>query len=265
MSIPWTEETWNPVVGCSKISDGCRECYAIREAWRLAHNPNPKISTVYKDLVQVEGGRPNWTGVVRLIPWRLSIPFAWKQPRLVFVNSMSDLFHELLPSMDIAEVWRVMHRTPRHTYQILTKRADRLFDELPQLIQVWGVLPNVWLGISAEDQASFDQRWAYLRYCQAAVQFISYEPALGPLKLPADFLSRGRYAWVIAGGETGSKKQARESNRNWYRDVYGQCKEAGVPFFMKQITEGGYPLPWNAWRSDLQVRELPEITRSAAA
>jgi protein gp37 len=205
--IAWTNATWNPVVGCRKVSAGCDGCYAIRDAQRLAGNPNQKVRDAYKGLTHRLNGNLNWTGIVRPLPDRLNQPLHWKKPRRVFVNSESDLFHEAIPDDFIEEVFAVMALASQHTFQILTKRSARMRDFLreqsgegfqwamiegraqrryyertgedPALwLAVHGPLPNVWLGVSVENQATADERIPLLLQTPAAVRFVSYEPAL---------------------------------------------------------------------------------------
>jgi len=205
--IEWTEATWNPVTGCSKVSPGCAHCYAEAFAERFRGVP----------------GHPYERGFdLQLRPERLEEPLLWKRPRLIFVNSMSDLFHEAVPLHYIQQVFEVMRRADWHTFQVLTKRGVRLRELAPRL--EWP--ENVWMGVSVENQ-----RWTAriddLRTVPAAVRFLSCEPLLGPLKLDL----RGIH-WVIVGGESG--RRARRMNPEWARDIRDQCTSAGVPFFFKQ-------------------------------
>jgi len=228
-SIEWTDTTWNPVRGCSRVSEGCRNCYAERSAIRQKNGG-------YSGFVTTLNGHPAWTGRVELITSKLDEPLHWRAPRRIFVNSMSDLFHEALPAEDIAEVFRVMHRANWHTYQILTKRAQRLAELIPRILATFGVMPNVWIGVSVENQKTAEDRWAYLKLLADAGwnTFFSYEPALGPL-YPHFALSTG-LKWLIAGGESGPG--ARAAHPRWFREVRDQCVAAGVPFLFKQ---------WGAW------------------
>ncbi len=206
-SIEWTEATWNPVTGCTKVSPGCAHCYAEIFAERFRGVP----------------GHPYERGFdLQLRPERLNQPLSWRRPRLIFVNSMSDLFHEAIPSDFVAAVFDTMHRASWHTFQILTKRSRRLAELAPLL--PWP--DNVWMGVSVENQ-----RWTTriddLRRVPAAVRFLSCEPLLGQLDLDL----RGIH-WVIAGGESGPR--ARPMNPEWARSIRDQCLLAGVPFFFKQ-------------------------------
>ena len=310
--IQWTEETWNPVVGCSKVSEGCRNCYAIRGAHRLAGNPNPKIRSVYEGLTVIQNGAPNWTGTVRLIPERLEEPLRRRKPTTYFVNSMSDLFHESLPDEAIDQVFAVMALCPQHTFQVLTKRAKRMrgwFAKPKQPGWVWRQgyvqaaakrldptyvmqdrdwpLPHVWLGVSVEDQATADERIPVLLQTPAAVRFVSYEPALGPVEFRPWLRGRGLFPpgkdtlpaldWLIIGGESGPG--ARPFDIAWVRSVIAQCRAAGVAVFCKQLgadpreefhregrynclhlhlkdPKGGDP---SEWPEDLRVREMPQV------
>lgn len=250
--IQWTEATWNPTRGCSRVSEGCRRCYAERLQPRLERGPEP----VY---VRITPAGPRWTGTVELIPSRLEIPLRWRRPRWIFVDSMSDLFHEALPDEALAQVFAVMARAPWHRFQVLTKRAARL--------RAWTAtagapLEQVWLGVSVEDQAAADARVPDLLGARAAHRFLSCEPLLGPLDIhpwlarvarDVDFLevsaSDGsidscvrvhlapRVDWVIAGGESGP--EARPCHPDWVRSLRDQCAAAGVPFFFKQ---------WGEWQ-----------------
>ena len=171
-SIEWTDSTWNPVAGCAVLTAGCTNCYAMRMAARLEAMDVAK----YRGLTRKSGTRHVWTGRVRLDEAALSIPLSWKKPRKIFVNSMSDLFHDDVPSDFVARVWSVMAQTPRHTYQILTKRPDRMRAIVIQ--EALPVLPNVWLGASVED-ARVLYRLDELRGTPAAVRFVSFEPLIG--------------------------------------------------------------------------------------
>ena len=227
--IEWTDKTWNPVRGCSMVSEGCRNCYAMRFAHRW-----PKLYGGLTDSTQ------RWTGDVRLVPEMLDAPLHWRKPRRIFVNSMSDLFHEAVPSQFIADCFGVMEKAKQHTFQILTKRPERL-EEVMRLFCYGVPLPNVWLGVSVEDQATADERIPLLLETPAAVRFVSYEPALGPVDFET-WLNYGRLGekwdsinWLIAGGESGP--HARPAHPDWFRSVRDQCLAAQVPFFFKQWGE----------------------------
>ena len=217
--IEWTEATWNPVVGCTVISPGCSNCYAMRLARRLEAMGQPK----YTGITRISGGRAKWNGVVRVDEESLKLPVTWKIGRMIFVNSMSDLFHEAVPLEFIQRVFKVMRKTPQHTYQILTKRAERL-EEVSSDI-AWP--QNVWMGVSVEN-ADYQYRIDNLRRIGAVVKFLSLEPLIGPLKN----LNLEGIDWVIAGGESGPG--ARPIELDWARSVRDQCIAANVAFHFKQ-------------------------------
>ena len=206
--IEWTQSTWNPVTGCTKISLGCRHCYAERMALRLKAM-----------------GQSNYAGGFRLAvhPDVLEKPLGWKKPRTVFVNSMSDLFHKEVPGDFIGKVFDIMCRTEQHRFQILTKRSQRLLRSSYKL--PWPA--NVWMGVTVEN-ADYVFRIDHLRRTSAAVKFLSLEPLLGPL---VDLDLEG-IDWVIVGGESGPG--ARGMRREWVLDIRDQCVAANVPFFFKQ-------------------------------
>lgn len=218
-SIEWTESTWNPVVGCTVISPGCTNCYAMRLARRLEAMGQPK----YAGTTRVSGGRPKWNGLVRIDEESLKLPATWKTGRMIFVNSMSDLFHEAVPLEFIRRVFATMQETPQHTYQILTKRAKRL-EELSSALE-WPM--NVWMGVSVEN-ADYQFRIDHLRRTSAVVKFLSLEPLLGRL----NDLDLECIDWVIAGGESGPG--ARSMRPEWVRSIRSQCIRAGVAFHFKQ-------------------------------
>lgn len=218
-SIEWTEATWNPVVGCTVISPGCTNCYAMRMARRLEAMGQPK----YAGTTRMSGGRPKWNGTIRVDEDSLHLPATWKTGRMIFVNSMSDLFHENVPLAFIRRVFETMNATPQHTYQILTKRAERLEDLSPEL--EWP--DNVWMGVSVENN-DYAIRIDHLRHIAAAVKFLSLEPLLGPL----DELNLTGIDWVIAGGESGPG--ARPMDADWVRSIRDQCETENVAFHFKQ-------------------------------
>lgn len=216
-SIEWTEATWNPTTGCDRVSPGCDNCYALSLSKRLKAMGSAKYQT---------DGDPRTSGPgfgVAVHADTLDIPRRWRDPRIVFVNSMSDLFHARVPLAYLQRVFEVMRETPRHTYQLLTKRAGRLAKVAPQLD--WP--PNVWMGVSVED-ADQVARVDDLRRVPAAVRFVSAEPLLGPL---AD-LNLADIDWLIAGGESG--RNCRPVNPEWVRALRDQCNAAGTAFFFKQ-------------------------------
>ena len=306
--IEWTDATWNPIVGCSVVSPGCTNCYAMRQARRIEAMGG---ATHYAGTTKVVNGKPVWTGKLALAPEAvLTKPLRWRRPRRIFVNSMGDLFHEDTPDAWIDRVFAVMALAPQHQFQVLTKRSKRMRDycnnpETPRRITeaaeevaarvykhhwlgalanagigfakqliLWP-LPNVWLGVSAEDQWRADEVVPDLLATPAAVRFVSAEPLLGPVDfthikhamgLTRDALRgvwhafpidagppatintnppRHSLDWIIAGGESGPG--ARPTHPNWVRSIRDQCAAAGVAFFFKQwgefapLTEPAYP------------------------
>ena len=269
--IEWTRnddgtegKTWNPLAGCSIVSPGCTNCYAMRMAARIERM---QPASHYKGLTKQVNGNPVWTGKIARAPDHIfTAPLKWRKPTRVFVNSMSDLFHEDVPDEWVDQIFAIMAQCPQHVFQILTKRPARM--------RAWCIenvllpLPNVWLGVSTEDQARADERIPLLLDTPAAVRFISAEPLLGPLDM-AKYLTRRRVVdaagdvdddwsqkvldWVIAGGESGPGK--RLINMEWMRDIRDQCKAANVPLFVKQIDKV-IPIP-----ADLAIREWPKESR----
>jgi protein gp37 len=318
-AIEWTEHTWNPVVGCSIVSPGCTNCYAMRWAGRAFEGTLDRKTGAlryphYQGTTHRVNGKIVWTGKVSPAPDHiLDAPLHWRKPSKIFVNSMGDLFHESVPDEWIDRVFAVMALASQHTFQVLTKRSARMREYMsadrdgreiaerlaefyvadPSVATRWPLtaeraiaaahwpLPNVWLGVSAEDQARADERIPDLLATPAAVRFVSYEPALGPIDfrsipkmlgggtLDVDALTgmetmtplrrdpcRGsRLDWIIAGGESGAG--ARASDPEWFRCVLEQCEAAGVAFFMKQITRGGEKIPQLDWPADLRVQQYP--------
>ena len=320
-SIQWTDATWNPVRGCSRVSEGCRNCYAERMAARFSGPASPfhgfakqrgtSVDTSDGTYRRVAHGSA-WTGKVELIPEKLDEPLRWRKPRRVFVDSMSDLFHESLSFEDIARVFYVMREAERHTFQVLTKRPARAVEFMRmESSQRYGYagLRNLWLGTSCENQATADERIPLLLQTPAAKRFVSLEPLLGPVDLRSSLggtlwiggqrghggshrgpgspdCPRERHHhhdekckrgldWVIVGGESGPG--ARPCDVAWIRSILNQCREAGVPCFVKQLGacwahfgadhrqigshrrkkiswKGGNP---DEWPQDLRVREFP--------
>lgn len=291
-AIEWTDTTWNPVRGCSRVSPGCDHCYAMRQARRF-----DRPGGAYEGLTRVGSRGVDWSGRVRLVPEMLDQPLRWRRPRRVFVNSMSDLFHEALSLEDIGRVFGIMADAPRHTFQILTKRARRMREALiaiedavdPERHGYSWPLPNVWLGVSAEDQQRADERIPELLQAPAVVRFVSAEPLLGPIDFEGTPGPDGvgidypeGLDWVIVGGESGPG--ARPCDVAWIRSIVRQCREAGVACFVKQLgarpvsdadddrrhcgdmtlpspfrmllqsRKGGDP---GEWPEDLRVREFP--------
>jgi protein gp37 len=207
-TIEWTEATWNPVTGCSKISMGCQHCYAETLARRLKAMGQPNYAHGFVPTVHEHA---------------LELPSRWKRPRMIFVNSMSDLFHDDVPDEFILRVFNVMRRAPQHTFQVLTKRSERLAAMDMQL--PWQA--NIWMGVTVEHQ-NYIHRIDHLRHTHAAVKYLSLEPLLGPLpNLNLDSID-----WVIVGGESGPG--ARSMEQSWVRDLRDQCLAAHVLFFFKQ-------------------------------
>jgi protein gp37 len=254
-SIEWTEVTWNPTTGCDRVSPGCDRCYALTLAKRLKAMGSAKYQN---------DGDPRTSGpgfAVTLHEDALTAPLRWRQPRTVFVNSMSDLFHARVPFLFVERVFEVMAATPRHTYQILTKRGHRLARLAGRLR--WP--DNVWMGVSVEDQAQID-RIEHLRMVPAAVRFISAEPLLGPL----DGLNLSGMDWLIAGGESGHG--ARPVSPAWLRSLRDQCDHADVAFFLKQtgsVLARRWGLPGKGhdvdlFPVDLRCRQYPPARRRVA-
>lgn len=268
--IEWTEKTWNPVTGCTKVSAGCKHCYALTMAKRLKAMGNPRYQNDSPEGHEGFG--------VTLHHDKLDEPLHWRKPRRVFVNSMSDLFHEDVPFEFIADVFHTMtgecsyEAPPMHTYQILTKRPERMLEFFRWLEEypggcsephIQGVQllwfddrphPRVWLGVSCEDQEAFDERYNLLSRVPAAVRFLSLEPLLGPIDL--SHTAGAMMDWVIVGGESGPK--CRPMNHEWAESIVGQCRNAGVPVFVKQL--GGHPDKRGNpadWPKRLRVREWP--------
>lgn len=218
-AIEWTDATWNPVTGCTKVSPGCKHCYAERLAARLQAMGNPRYRNGF---------------AVTLHPDQLTLPLRWRRPRRIFVNSMSDLFHEAVPAEYIERVFDTMVQAEWHVFQVLTKRADRLAALAPAL--PWPA--NVWQGVSVESQ-DYTSRVDSLRAVPAAVRFLSVEPLLGPIPaLPLEGVD-----WVIVGGESGPNH--RPIAAAWVREIRDQCAAAGAPFFFKQW---GGPTPKSGGR-----------------
>ncbi|RMH83127.1 MAG: phage Gp37/Gp68 family protein [Calditrichaeota bacterium] len=206
--IEWTEMTWNPVTGCTKISPGCKYCYAEVMAKRLQAMGVAKYRNGFR---------------VTLHPEALSLPYRWKQPRIIFVNSMSDLFHEEIPVSFFQRIFQVMNDCSQHVFQVLTKRAERIL-ELERFIN-WS--SNIWMGVSVESER-YLFRVDYLRRSGAKMKFLSLEPLLGPLSN----LELTGIDWVIVGGESGPK--ARPMRKEWVLEIKELCEKAGIPFFFKQ-------------------------------
>lgn len=304
--IEWTDASWSPIVGCSRKSEGCRNCWSERFLARFGGIQGHK----FEGLSRYTEEGPRWSGTVRLAEDSLEEPLRWKKPRKIFVCSTSDLFHEKVQDEWIDKVFAVMALSTQHTFQVLTKRPQRmnaylsgstptriqaLMDQptwinlpagrsYPRMAQQWP-LPNIWLGVSCEDQKTADERIPLLLQTPAAVRWISAEPLLGPVeifhKMTGDILhsSGDDYNpdglnWVVVGGESGPK--ARSFHLDWARDIIAQCHAAhdGVPVFVKQlgsntIFNGAYPGARfhlenkkggdiEEWPADLRIREFPK-------
>lgn len=272
-AIQWTDATWSPIVGCSRVSAGCEHCYAERMAYRLGAMGVEQ----YRGLTRQTDHGPRWTGETRLVESALGQPLKWRKPRMIFVCSMSDLFHESVPDEWIDRVFKIMLTAKHHTYQVLTKRPARMRQFLTERVSVpWGGFTfgvdcgrHIWIGTTCENQQAADERIPHLLATPAAVRFVSVEPMLGPVDLTditigaehwdalsmheaheADSDGPGtRLDWVIVGGESGPG--ARPMHPQWARDVRDQCMGAGVPYFMKQMSRRE-PIP-----DDLMIREMP--------
>jgi protein gp37 len=249
-AIEWTQATWNPVAGCTPVSPGCLNCYAARMALRLSHMPNGTGRKYSGTARRARDGRPVFAGRINLDEQALDLPRSWRLGRIIFVNSMSDLFHEEVPETFIQRVFSVMEECPQHTFQVLTKRPERalkLADRLP-----WPA--NVWLGTSVELERYY-KRIDQLAAVPAHVRFLSCEPLLGPLAcMPLNGIH-----WVIVGGESGPG--ARPMEREWVHQIKAQCERADVPFFFKQ---------WGGVRKhetgrELEGRTWDEMPKEAAA
>ncbi len=260
--IEWTSETWNPVIGCTKISSGCSKCYAERFSYRLRMMANKTDSNnVFDKYVNVVDFKGNWKGKTEFVESALEKPFRWKKPRMIFVCSMGDLFHESVPFEWIDKVLMIINMNPKHTFQILTKRPERMLEYYKYLQNDRLVArdfiqfkDNVWLGVTCENQEMADKRIPILLQTPAKVRFVSCEPLLNDIWIPASTISllstggrasNGSYSpgvyvekinWVIAGPETGPG--ARPMKREWIASLYEQCEAANVPFFDKKNVLG---------------------------
>ncbi len=267
-TIEWTDATWNPLVGCSRVSPGCDHCYAVGVVHR-GMSPQHRGLTIRRPGVPTD-----WTGEVRLVPHLLDQPLRWRKPRRIFVNSLSDLFHRDVPTDLIVQVFATMLLAPRHTFQVLTKRPQRMADLLNdphfaseiegtvedreehpaadfesflnaehRLVTGGPLFPNVWLGTSIESDG-YAWRADHLRRTPAAVRFLSLEPLLGPL--PS--LDLTGIDWVVAGGESGHG--ARPMHPDWVRDIRDRCVAAGCAFFFKQ---------WGEWAPALGTADASAL------
>lgn len=251
-SIAWTDQTWNPTVGCKRVSAGCDHCYAFalhdqrHIAWKRGRFPNAPAQ-YHKPFSQVQ-----------LLPERLNDPLHWRKPRMVFVNSVSDLFHESIPDEFIHEVMRTIMRAPQHIFQVLTKRPDRMLGFFTTY-KVYGTLSNLWLGTSVENQAAANERIPLLLLTPAAVRFLSCEPLLERVVLAVSALRAGLSLrgldWVIVGGESGAHH--RPMDIDWAREIRDQCQALDIAFFYKQ---GSGPRPGMHEELDgVMWREYPTV------
>jgi protein gp37 len=241
--IEWTDATWNPVRGCTKISPGCKNCYAERFAERF----------------RGVAGHPFEAGFdLKLVPEKLDAPLRWQKPKRIFVNSMSDLFHEAVPAEYIAKVGNVMAAADWHIFQVLTKRHERLRALLNGELRHLGLLPNVWWGVSVEDREHGLPRIEALRRSPVAIRFLSVEPLLESLGT----LDLAGIDWVIVGGESGPRR--RPLSADWVREIRNQCHAAGVAFFFKQWG-GRSPKQLGRTLDGRQWNDLPPITNRGRA
>lgn len=285
--IEWTDATWNPIVGCDIVSPGCTNCYAMGMAARIeAMSAGLGRPTHYEGTTRRVKGKAVWTGRLALAPEKIRTePLRWKRPRMVFVNSMGDLFHEHVPDEWIDQVFAIMALCPQHTFQVLTKRSARMREYVSGLPErramlacnsgldwVEWPLSNVWLGVSAERQEEADERVPDLLATPAAIRFVSAEPLLGPIdfertwmnhvndRAPFDSARLPGLDWIIVGGESGP--HARPMHPDWARSIRDQCAAAGIPFFFKQWGEWGMP-PCSLDELDWGMRQFAELAERA--
>ena len=251
-AISWTDSTWNPIRGCTVVSSGCDNCYAMRMAARFSGKGEP-----YEGIAKMTDKGPKWTGKLALVEKHLRDPMKWQGNRRIFVNSMSDLFHQNAAMEWIHKIFAVMAVSYRHKFQVLTKRPKKMatyttFPETREVVSAWmawlmgGVKPkdvpehlqikwplsNVWLGESVEDQGTYNKRIDDLMQTEAAVRFLSMEPLLGPIDAQFEEMKDGKPDWVIVGAESGPGR--RLMDEGWIRDIRDQCQDAGIAFFYKQ-------------------------------
>lgn len=265
--IAWTEATWNPITGCSMVSPGCRNCYAMHLAGtRLKHHPSRA------GLTDETPGGPVWTGDVRLNGDWLDQPLRWRKPRRIFVVAHGDLFHEKVPDEWIDMVFRVMVEAKQHTFQVLTKRPERMKEYVSSFVP-----PHIWLGTSVENQETAEERIPHLIRTPTAVRWLSMEPLLGPVDLDG-FKRRmgfnsGGYGpawssvlnwidWIVIGGESAQRFPARPMERGWVYQLLYQCAEHDTAAFVKQLSQATDPGIWrdkdfDSWPKALQVRQYP--------
>lgn len=273
--ISWCEETWNPIRGCSRVSEGCRNCYAERVAARFSGPGQPYEGlATFRDLKADLGMQSHWTGVVRFIEEHLEDPLHWKRPRMIFVNSMSDLFHEKVSDEWLVKIFNVMIQAEQHTFQCLTKRPERMLAWMRHLYE-GRIAPapphNVWMGVSVEDQKTADERIPLLLQTPAAIRWVSYEPALGPVDFtnlnPPNYMNAFGHSfglpnldWIVCGGESGPG--ARPMHPSWARAVRDQCVVAGVAFHFKQW--GEFLPKWTTGAIEGWENEMQRVGKRAA-
>jgi protein gp37 len=238
-NIEWTDTTWNPVTGCTKVSSGCDNCYAERFSERFRDVPGHHFETGFDLTLRSE---------------RLALPLSWRQPSRVFVNSMSDLFHKDVPAPYIGQVFETMERADWHTFQVLSKRSSRLRNFVNERYGDSGAPPNIWLGVSIEDRANL-VRLRHLKETEASVRFVSFEPLIGPI----GEVDLAGIHWVIVGGESGP--HFRPIKARWIREIREQCLESGGAFFFKQWggrvpKAGGNTLDGRQWLDYPNVSRL---------
>ena len=221
-AIEWTNATWNPLAGCTCVSEGCRNCYAMAMAFRLGLMGQKKYAGL---TLKNDAGKPVWTGEIRFDAGCLNKPLEWKTPQFIFVNSMSDLFHEKASDEMVIAIWHVMELATWHVFQVLTKRPERMIEVIQRLHLP--TLPNLWLGVTIEN-SSVAKRAESLRNMSAAVRFISFEPLIGPV----GSIDLSGINWAIVGGESGFG--ARPMKEEWVDQIYAACRKSGTKFFFKQ-------------------------------
>jgi protein gp37 len=251
--IEWTDMTWNVVTGCQKVSDGCKNCYAIKEAYRLSRNPNEKVGSAYAGTVEKKWNGHHWTGQVNILRERLTLPLTIKKPKRIFVNSMSDLFHKDVPYSFIDEVFETILKAKWHTFQILTKRPENfityLHSSVDRIVRLYQ-LKNCWFGVSIEDQKTADERLPLLLNVPARNLFVSAEPLLEQIDIVrwlkakslvynelGQYIYTTRISWLIVGAEQ-EPWYPRTLDENWVRSLRDQCFENNVKFFYKQQFDG---------------------------
>lgn len=269
--IEWTDTTWNPILGCAKVSEGCRNCYAMRVVHRLASNPNEKIAAANAGLTKMTSHGAEWTGAVRLIPERLDQPARWKRPRMIFVNSLSDIGHPDLPREDVMKIVAAMADADHHTFQVLSKRANNLrsiineaYDRFPYR------MGHVWWGVTVENQEAAEERLGDLLAARRGeaggvshVRWASVEPLLGEVDL-RPWLGVDGLSWVVVGGESGPG--ARPMDLAWVVDVVKQCQAAGVPVFFKQGSQANWIdfKNFDAVPKKVRVRQWPRLPKTVS-